>query len=643
MNFRRYITLIVGLSVLATMRVNSTTIDESSDSPSVVILGEKTSVSIHGFDTIELGIDVSLPMKTFLVELSGVDTSHVFAVSVGLSMSIGRTDPALLYRDIPTSDRSDKYPGIQSSIAEARLGTQTIHLIDFVESDGRHYARLIYFPVTVDSTGTLTFNQRVDLSLDDRPLAPQNLLSADILRPAYNGKTERSPLSQASTDPRYLIVTSLPLQASFERLARYKRETGYDARVEIIDDILAGYSGRDDAERLRERLKDFYFEGGLYVLLAGDETQLPIRYAYPTMTQTMPAMADLQVCDLYFADMTGDWDSDSDGVWGEKYADQPDLTPELLVGRLPFSSPAEADNYVNKLIGYETNPGNGDESYLTRAFFFSSDQMRDYGDIGEHGTIAVAFPTNFQVDTSNGIEQAHGDDPNPSNKSATELLPILSSGYGIVNVIAHGRSDAFGVRTAGYNDWPKSYLTTIDEGGTNGNVNGLDPNGKISFYYSLACDNGGFDLDQPPISEPNPNLVEALLGVSNAGAVGFVAHSRWGWISSSHLVQKTFFDSLFSHPGRPAVLSLYDAKAEYYYYRDQIYGINYYGDPTVSVYTSVPRRLILATTYSNAVLTATVTDGIDVVPGTAVILSMNGEVISENLTGPSGQAQFAID
>jgi hypothetical protein len=611
--------------------------------PRVEVRSSKTVVTCEGFDSITLGADLTLPARTFLVELSPTESNPQFTATIGETTILGRVDRSLMYSDGTTSDRPYEYAGITSFPAAELLGQSPVDLTDIVTINNRKYARLLYFPVTVDSLNHLVFAQQTDLKLDGNLLSSAQLLPPDLKRAALSDKSSRTGEILSANGPKYLLVTSALLDSTCEELAAYKRETGYDVRVEDIDEILSTYSGRDDAERLRNRLKSFYAEGGEYVLLAGDETQLPIRYAYPTMTSSMPDTADLQVCDLYFADLTGEWDSDSDGVWGEKYADQADLTPELMLGRLPFSRPEEVTNYTNKLIAYETNPGHGDLSYLTRAFFYSSDQMRDYGDGGEHGLIAAAYPSNFQIDTTNGIEQSRGDDVNPTNLSAGETIPVLSSGYGIVNVIAHGRSDAFGVRTTGYNEWPKSYFMTTDVGGTNGDANGMEPNGKTSFYYSLACDNGGFDLDQPPMNEPDPNLVETLLGLPDAGAVGFVAHTRWGWIASSHLVQKTFFDSLFAHPGRPAVCAMYDTKAVFYYYRDQVYGINYFGDPTLRVYTGTPHTLSLSTSTGSGNVLVSVNDESGQVTAATVIVSLNGQPIFDGVTDASGQVNLPID
>ncbi|GAG43933.1 unnamed protein product, partial [marine sediment metagenome] len=228
------------------------------------------------------------------------------------------------------------------------------------------------------------------------------------------------------------------------RLADYKNSTGINTEVQLIDVILAGQTGRDDAEKLRNHLKDFYADGGIYLLLAGDETQLPIRYAYPNSAYSMPLLAEQQICDLYFGDLTGEWDVDNDGVWGEKYIDQADLTPELYVGRLPFSSADEMDRYIDKLVRYETDPGGGDAGYVENVFFFSTDQMRDYGTVGQHGLVAKAFGDNFAIDTANGVEYTSGEDPSPTNIAADEVEPILDQGYGVVNIISHGSYSTFG-------------------------------------------------------------------------------------------------------------------------------------------------------------------------------------------------------
>lgn len=503
-----------------------------------------------------------------------------------------------------------------------------------IEPASRRYARIELFPVTVDAEGQLYFTADLEVVVGDRQIASHELLDPETV--LYEHNSTRRATSTLADSPEYVIVTGETLVPAFEALARYKRETGYRTEIALMEDIRATYGGRDDAEKLREYLIAFHALGGRYVLLGGDETIVPIRYAYHYRADELPPLTELQVCDLYFADLTGQWDVDNDGIWGERYDDQADLYGELLVGRLPLRDTAEVRRYVDKLIAYETRPGDGDPSYLTGSFFFSSDQMRDYGPGGQHARIASAFPTRFAIDTLMGVEQASGDDPAPTNLSPTELTDPLSNGYGIVNIVAHGRSDGFVVKSSNYNEWPKAYLLTGETSGEHAGLDSINDRGRPSFWYSLACDNGGYDLSTY-YGYTAPSLCRSLLGKEAGGAVGFIAQSRWGWVGTSHLLHKAFFDLLFAYPDRPASEAYAGVKDAYYYYRDLVLGQNYYGDPTVVVYADIPEPLELSLKLDGAALKASVTQNGVPVAGCRVILADTDHALAEFVTDGSGE------
>ncbi|MBU0984374.1 MAG: T9SS type A sorting domain-containing protein, partial [candidate division Zixibacteria bacterium] len=494
--------------------------------------------------------------------------------------------------------------------------------------DGQRFADLLVFGSTVDNDGNRWDHGSVSITIAGRHLAATDLRQRDAVSPDSGDRDiTRSPSSSAAD---YVIVTSAALAPALQQLAAYKNESGYATIITTVENIVASYAGRDDAERVRNYLIEFYADGGRYVLLAGDETVVPIRYAYHYNTSSTPDPDALQVCDLYFADITGDWDKDNDGVWGERYDDAADLTPELWLGRLPVNNAVEVANYTNKLIAYETDPGDGNRDYLERAYFFSSDQMRDYSNGGQHGRIARAYPEIFAIDTASGVELSQGDDVAPTNLPADVLDDTLSAGFGIVNIIAHGGSNAFVVRSSGYNEFPKSFFGETQ-------CDGLAANNRTAFYYSLACSNGAFDLDQPPYNETAPNLAQLLIGCEHAGAVGFVAYSRWGWINSSYLLQTTFFDSLFAHPDRPAVQAMYDSKATYYYYRDLVYGQNYLGDPTLRVHTGRPDDLDVATVYTKGEFELTVRSNGTPIADCAITVAEDGQMLATYRTDGDGR------
>lgn len=116
-----------------------------------------------------------------------------------------------------------------------------------------------------------------------------------------------------------------------------------------------------------------------YVLLAGDYSVLPIRYGYREDYNPMYPLDNIYKIptDLYFSDLNGDWDLNKNHCYGEPNADQIDHYPEIFVGRLLCTAPQEIKNYTEKLLRYERNPGNGDYSYLKKAFYFQSDDPQE--------------------------------------------------------------------------------------------------------------------------------------------------------------------------------------------------------------------------------------------------------------------------
>ncbi len=580
----------------------------------------------QNWPTITLGQNGSFAAQQFLIELNEHESLADIQITSTNQLMLGDIS---FVDDIPTTDANSYdlsiirqgYPSL--SQPGLVIGEQT----DF----GRQYAEIVLFPYSI-SGDQLLLNENITVTVNGRDLAQSELLPID--------RQHVTQLSASSSDvisPNYLIITSESLKSALEPLKQYRIATGYNVQVVTVESIYSSTSGVDHAEQIREFLKLHFATPGGYLLLAGDETVVPIRlaYHYTNHSDTAISPVNLQICDLYFADLTGNWDRDLDGTFGERLDDAADIVPELNVGRLPFNRSEDFLAYTSKLIGYETNPG-ADRSWLTRSIFYSSDQMRDLN-LGQHNQIATAFPETFLLDTISAVEAERGDDPTPSNLSPTELAPVTEHGFGIVNIIAHGRSDGFVLKSANYNEWPKTIMLTEPVGG-HGYLDDMTATGKPSFYYSLACDNTQFDCDQPYFGQTAPNLSQALLADPN-GAIGFVGHSRWGWVGSSYLLQQAFFDSLFAHPDRPAVQAMYGAKAAIYYYRDLVYGLNYLGDPALKIYQTIPLTPTITSEPSNPQSVIVTANG-QPLPDCHLILSLADSNLETSITDQSGRATF---
>ena len=542
--------------------------------------------------------------------------------------------------DQPTLIEQSEYRSIRPFYQDKR---QPIVIVGEITISDRRFVEIVATHCWTDSAGFAHEIDSATITVDGNPIPDGSLVGRQQIVENQTANLRNQDTRSSSAESfEYVIITSRALATAFEPLRQYRIALGIPTTIVPIEDVLPQYSGRDNAERLRNYLKSFYATGGKYLLLGGDASIIPVRYTYPYPTDTTVDHREQLICDLYFADLTGSWDVDGDNVWGERYQDQPDATPELMVGRLPVDNAEAVSAYISKLIQYETNPGDGDPSYLARTLFFSADQMRDYGAGGQHRAIAVAYPPEFQIDTTTAVETPTGNAVSPTNIGPLDMPSATRSGFGIINVIAHGRFDGFVFRSSGYNDFPKQYLLTDGYSDVQCPFDSLGTAASPSFYYSLACDNAGFDLDRPPFSSVGTNMARELIA-SPQGAVGMVGNTRWGWIGSSYLLHKAFFDSLFAHPDDPAIYAMYRSQQTYWYYRDLVYGQAFLGDPQVKVYATQPRRLSVRATAAGGQCTASVASHNGPESGLTVTLSDSSGILETAVTAVDGSVSFTTE
>jgi len=397
------------------------------------------------------------------------------------------------------------------------------------------------------------------------------------------------------TDVQYVIITSDELAPSLRPLAEWRQKQGYRVGIALVSQIEAVYPGEDLPAKIRAYLTEAY-DGGLeFCALGGDETIVPIRYAYHAYADEMPDIGQLQICDLYYGDLTGNWDVDGDGIYGEYLQDSADVFPEIYVGRLLAGNPAQAEIVVGKILTYETNPGNGDPSYLNRSLFTCADHMRDWdGALGQHAIIAERFPTYYTMDLVNHSENPNGSQPDPEMPEGEEFVTDLSAGWGWATLINHGRADGFILRAANLNEWPKSYVwSTGNNGDGHGHLNLLGDNPTPGIVVSVSCAMGGFDMDGPLFDWFwGPTICEKFLQMPEGGAAALIAYSRWGWVASSYKIVDKFYEYTFDPALAPQIgVAFALAKANYPYYRDQNFGLNLYGDPAMKPWTDLPQHI----------------------------------------------------
>jgi len=413
-----------------------------------------------------------------------------------------------------------------------------------------------------------------------------------VISPPVAGSNPSSMLSLSGAPPDYVIITSGDLAESFYPLLRWKNQLGYTASVVTTDEIYGQYQGIDESEQIRNYLRVAYAGGTRWVLFGGDETIVPIRYAYH-LNESEPVPLDKQqICDLYYADLTGEWDVDGDGLYGEPSDDSPDKTPELMIGRALIDTPAEAEMFVQKTIGYEKNPALGDGEFARRILVSSADQMRDYAAIGQDSLITEGLPSHLNVDRWSLAESPSGSDEAPQSPTGADFVSKLSEGYNMTYILAHGAADAFVTLARAYNQWPKSFVFSRDEAPPgHATISDLTNYGRFGIAYSIGCNNGAFDMDSPPFTIESPCMAEKFLIDSLSGAAAFIGYSRWGWVGCSYQLVIDFNDFVYNTDNRLAPANNY-SKATNHFLTDLVYGLNVYGDPSLHVWTDTPKPIL---------------------------------------------------
>jgi hypothetical protein len=417
-------------------------------------------------------------------------------------------------------------------------------------------------------------------------------------RITYNGGTKRSAHSSAlskmvlnpedlqETEPlrardniSYLIVSNPPVDTVFQRLADWKTKKGIPAQVRTVNWILANYTGEDNAARIRNYIKTLPDSNIQYVLLGGDTYMIPCRFAYAmTCSAFIWNREDSLPCDLYYADLQGDWNFDGDGLYGE-VEDSIDLYPDLLVGRAPVTSVAEAQNFVDKILTYEKNPP---QDYLDNALLLAEVLWQSpFTDQAVHKNRieAETFPPNLVVTK---LYETLG------NESRSAVMAAIRNGQSLINHDGHGSTTVMGVGSG--------YLNTTD-------LDTITNAPEYGIIFSLGCWTTAFDFSC---------IAEGWMNNPNGGGVAFVGNSSYGWGSPgnpgfgiSDIFDSRFFYSLLVednyHIGEALALCksyFIPYSREKNVYRWHQYQLNLLGEPEMMVWTALPESIVVAAPQS---------------------------------------------
>ena len=136
--------------------------------------------------------------------------------------------------------------------------------------------------------------------------------------------------------------------------------------VEVVtEDVWGGGTGDTAAENIRDWLSNNYENKNIeYVLLIGNPDpnsgDVPMKMLWPRSDAEKYRNSP---SDYYYADLTGNWDLDNDGLYGEREDDfgtgGVDRNWDVLVGRIPYyGNMNDLDAILAKIIAYENETSN---------------------------------------------------------------------------------------------------------------------------------------------------------------------------------------------------------------------------------------------------------------------------------------------
>jgi hypothetical protein len=255
---------------------------------------------------------------------------------------------------------------------------------------------------------------------------------------------------------------------------------------------------------------------------AGDSFgDVPMMMCWPDPGEPTPT-------DYFYADLTGDWDSDGDNMYGEYQEDNVDFGPDAYVGRIPlYSADYEAlDSILSKIINYD-----GASQSIMLPMAISNYENQDYS--GRSRTDGLHLPeyvitniadfdgySNYVMYEESGIDPvpttAYGYDAPLTNEN---VMSAWASDYGIVFWWAHGN------QTGAYRRyWSHDDGDNVPETSEMENPPFMSSSDTLlladteTFVFQCSCENGW--------PEDPGNLGYALL---KRGSITTVSASRISW------------------------------------------------------------------------------------------------------------------
>jgi subtilisin-like proprotein convertase family protein len=470
---------------------------------------------------------------------------------------------------------------------------------------GHRYAVLEVAPVTYKpSEGTIEVISRITLRVTT-PGADRALTKATIDRyasPRFEEVASRQLINYEPPSAKavpalpvgYLIITDPDFSADIQPLADWKDSKGYRTTVTETSDIPGGTT----TTAIRNYILDAWQNWEVpptFVLLVGDVEDIPNWTG--TETNNPPT-------DLYYSTMT-----------------DPDYIPDLGIGRLSVTSPAEAAALVAKIIEYEKALFGG-TSWLKKAVFMASEDNYAITE-GTHNYVISNYfdPAGYTYDKL----YCH-----TYSATTQQVRNALNAGRGLAVYSGHGA-------TTYWADGPQF---------TQSDVAGLTNLDMYPFVQSYACLTGEYDYGEC--------FGETWIREIDKAGLSFWGSSVTSYWDEDDVLEKGVFRALFedgltwisgmTNQGKWYLYEYYGGSGSTKRYYEMY---NLIGDPSLDIWTDEPAMMTVSHAGTCPVGGASYSihaeDGSGPVADALACLNMPGEVYETGYTDALGDANLTLD
>lgn len=328
-----------------------------------------------------------------------------------------------------------------------------------------------------------------------------------------------SDLQSVDNKADYILITHPAFWNQAETLAAHRTSQGLDTILVDVQDIYDEFGyGVVSPAAIRDFLKfasDFWQSPApSYVVLLGDGNYDPKNYMGHNNTSFIPPY--LAMVDPWIGETAAD----------SRYVafSGPESIPDMMIGRLSVTTPAEANAFVQKIIAYETTPDEGDWTREVLAIAGKADSAGNFDQYSDN-LLADTLPAQFEAE-----KVYYGVTHTEIAEAIAALKSGINQGKLIVNFIGHGFARGWQAEKL----VPKTFIETAD-------VQWFANQNRYPIFLALTCTEGYF------VDPTVPAFGEVITKAENKGAIASWSPTGQGVSGGHDYMDRGFFDAVYKH------------------------------------------------------------------------------------------------